>query len=101
MSKELDRLTKSDAGTAPPPGLSEFEYSRRKVIGICRSLSKASDAYLPSKTISSIKDYIGAGDRIIYSELTNFVYELSSVDSGIVATNLESLLTYAKHPLSV
>lgn len=93
---ELDKLTKlDDSNTSIPSKLSDFEYKKRKIGGIVKSLEKPVGDYNPQKTINSIQDYIANGDRILYSELTNIVYAMSSKERGTVATNLDSLLNYS------
>ena len=94
-NKALDNLLKSDeTATSPHTRLSQFEYNKRKIIGILASLRKPSDQYEPQKTISSIRSYITAGDRILYSELTSAIYAMDEEERGTVTTNLDSLTAY-------
>ena len=92
----LDRLTRADDGTiAKPRAKSNFMYRRQKIVGICTSLRKPCEEYSPVKTIESINDYIEAGDRIIYSEITTIVYAMSPEEQGTFNSNLETLMNYA------
>ena len=92
----LDRLTRADDGTiAKPRAKSNFMYRRQKIVGICTSLRKPCEEYSPAKTIESINDYIEAGDRIIYSEITTIVYAMSPEEQGTFNSNLETLMNYA------
>lgn len=92
----LERLTIADDGTiAKPRAKSNFMYRRQKIVGICTSLRKPCEEYSPAKTIESINDYIEAGDRIIYSEITTIVYAMSPEEQGTFNTNLETLMNYA------
>ncbi len=96
MSNELDNLIKSDDSTVSIQNkLPKFEYKKRKIGGIVKSLEKPVGDYKPQKTVQSIQDYISNGDRILYSELTNLVYTMSPKERGTVATNLDSLLNYS------
>ena len=70
-------------------------YRRKKIVGICASLSKPCEGYSPAKTIESIDDYIKAGDRIIYSEITTIVYAMTPEEQGTFNSNLETLMDYA------
>jgi len=95
MEKDITALAKSDSSaTSSTPGVENFEYCRRKIRGILTSLRYPSDKYLPEKTVKSITDYISAGDRVIYSELTNIVFTMTPEERGTVATNLDSLMSY-------
>lgn len=93
---KLDRLARDDNGTlAKPRAKSNFMYRRKKIVGICASLSKPCEGYSPAKTIESIDDYIKAGDRIIYSEITTIVYAMTPEEQGTFNSNLETLMDYA------
>lgn len=92
----LDRLASDDEGTvAKPRARSNFNYRRQKIGGICNSLRKPCGEYSPAKTIESINDYIKAGERIIYSEITSVIYAMSPEEQGIFNSNLEALMNYA------
>lgn len=97
IKDSLDQLTRTvDGKFTSPQTKSAFEYRRRKVIGICNSLSKSCEIYDPQKTIDSIKDYVGSDghNRIIYSEITNRVYAMSPQEQSTFNSNLEKLLDY-------
>lgn len=54
--------------------------------------------YDPQKTVENISAYITSTnklDRILYSEISNYVYSLEMSERGIFATNLEKLLLYS------
>lgn len=54
--------------------------------------------YDPQKTVENISAYITSTnklDRILYSEISNYVYSLEMPERGIFATNLEKLLLYS------
>lgn len=72
----------------------KFVANKRKVSGICRSLSKPTNEYDPVITIKSIKSYIEGLDRILYSEISNYVFSLGITERGIFVTNIEKLLHY-------
>ncbi len=92
----LDKLTRAETGDhAKPDTKYNFEYRRRKVISICKSLTIHSEDYDPSKTVDSISGYMSTdSERIIYSEITDHVYSMSSEEQGIFNSNLEKLLNY-------
>lgn len=92
---DLDRLAKTDEGDdMQPKAKSVFDDRRNKVIEICNSLGKPSAEYSPSGTMHLIEEYIKAWNRIIYSEITNIVYEMPSEEQGTFNSNLEKLMSY-------
>lgn len=65
---------------------------------ICRGLSLDSDKYKPEKTIEDINVYIQEQDkldRILYSVISNHVFDLSPEKRGTFTTNVEKLLVFA------
>lgn len=76
----------------------KFKNTKRKINGICRALTIYTQKYDPQKTVESISAYITSTnklDRILYSEISNYVYSLEMSERGIFATNLEKLLLYS------
>ena len=62
---------------------------------ICKALSMESLRYDPKVTVKNIDAYIDSSDRlnrILYSEISNYIY---SLERGIFATNVEKLLLYS------
>lgn len=76
----------------------KFTNTKRKINGICKALSLNTKDYDPQKTVENIASYISSSnklDRILYSEISNYVYSLEMLERGIFATNLEKLLLYS------
>lgn len=76
----------------------KFNNTKRKINGICEELSMNTQRYDPQKTVENISAYITSTnklDRILYSEISNYVYSLEMPERGIFATNLEKLLLYS------
>ena len=76
----------------------KFTYTKRKINSICKALSLKTQNYEPQKTVENIESYISSSnklDRILYSEISNYVYSLEMSERGIFATNLEKLLLYS------
>lgn len=75
-----------------------FKNTKRRINGICKALTLETQRYDPLKTISSIDLYISSNnklDRILYSEISNYIFSLETTKRGIFATNLEKLLLYS------
>lgn len=65
---------------------------------ICKALSMESLRYDPKLTVKNIDAYIDSSDRldrILYSEISNYIYSLEMEQRGIFATNVEKLLLYS------
>lgn len=76
----------------------KFNNTKRKINGICKALSMNTQKYDSQKTVENIASYITSTnklDRILYSEISNYVYSLEMSQRGVFATNLEKLLLYS------
>lgn len=77
---------------------SKYNYTKRKMNSICKALSMESLRYDPKLTVKNIDAYIDSSDRldrILYSEISNYIYSLEMEQRGIFATNVEKLLLYS------
>lgn len=75
-----------------------FKNTKRRINGICKALTLETQKYDPLKTISNIDLYISSNDkldRILYSEISNYIFSLETAKRGVFATNLEKLLLYS------
>lgn len=100
MTEKLDNLFKTDDGkqkiSASTP--QELVNSKRRIVGICNSLKTSSQEYKPEKTIASIQRYIDEPiktERILYSEISNYIFSLDPNERGTFATNAEKLLSFS------
>lgn len=67
----------------------KFNNTKRKINGICKALSMNTQKYDPQKTVENIASYITSTnklDRILYSEISNYVYSLEMSQRGVFAT---------------
>lgn len=79
-------------------GNKKLKYSKEQIIKICESLSYDADKFNPEVTYTVIKTYTKSSSRlprVLYSEITNYVYSLSTEERGGFATNIDKLLEYA------
>lgn len=98
MSNKVDGLFKSGLKSSKPADNTRFIYSKRKINGICNSLTTETNAYNVDKTIRSIITYLAESqklERILYSEISNYVFSLDMTERGIFATNIEKLLLFS------
>lgn len=92
----VDRLIKSARDTTVGDNKgTKYEKLKRGMQGICASLNYSSKRYEPDKTIKSIKNYIKNCNRILYSEITAFIFSLNEEQRGIFISNVEQLLIYS------
>lgn len=101
MDKNLDVLLKTENdASADTNDVHEdpFKYSKYRIKNICRALCLSSKDYKPERTVNAIKGYLSeksTRERILYSEISTFVYGLQSEEQGNFATNIEHLVSYA------
>lgn len=96
MKTKIDRLIGKTEGTNINPIKSESAYSSKKVWinRICNSLSRDTSRYDPEKTIHSLKAYVNKEERLLYSEISNYIFSLDDDAIGRFVTNLEKLVEY-------
>ena len=96
---DLDKLLRTeDKNPFVIEKSSKYNYTKRKMNSICKALSMESLRYDPKVTVKNIDAYIDSSDRldrILYSEISNYIYSLEMEQRGIFATNVEKLLLYS------
>lgn len=99
QKNKLEKLLKTnDRQPSPIHKNSKVSYSKRKLNNICISLSYDTKEFQPSRALNSIGGYVKSANhlpRILYSEITNYVYSLTVEERGKFATNVEALLYFA------
>jgi len=97
--RKIDKLLKADSHEADAQKLkgTDFEDLKRKMRGICISLNRPSDEYDSGRTIASIGRYAKLNTRIIYSEISAYVFSLSDAEIGDFVTNIETLLIKSRN----
>ncbi len=99
MNDRLDVLLKTDDKTTVSLDSSKkYINTKRKINGICKALSKETKDYNPVKTVENIQNYLDNKDkmeRILYSEISSYVFAMDMNARGIFATNVEKLMIYA------
>lgn len=71
--------------------------SKKRIKNICNSLSIPTNKYDPKKTVISIICYLRDKqkvDRILYSDISNYLYSLEEEARGIFTSNIDTLLNY-------
>lgn len=67
---------------------------------ICKSICRSTIDYNPEKTIITLKKYINSnkddkGNRLLYSEISKFIFELNEEQFGMFQTNIDALAEYS------
>ena len=74
------------------------EKTRKAMKSICESLSITSKEYQPENTVDVIVNYIRETeklDRMLYSEISYYIFGLSEGDRGVIVANMANLLDYS------
>lgn len=99
MNDKLDALLRNDdQSVVSLDNSGKFNYTKRRINGICRALCIGTKEYRPKMSVDYIRSYINATDkmdRILYSEISNYIFSLDMGERGIFATNVEKLLLYS------
>lgn len=77
---------------------SQYNYTKRKMNSTWKALSMESLRYDSKVMVKNIDAYIDSFDRldrILYSEISNYICSLEMEQRGIFATNVEKLLLYS------
>ena len=95
----LSTLTRTENNTVISLEQSKkFNEAKTQINGICRGLSTETQSYNPQDTIKDIDSYIISPyklERILYSEISDYVFSLGMSERGVFSTNLEKLLLHS------
>ncbi len=75
----------------------KYKNTKRQMRGLCNALSKDSSEYKPVVTVRSIDSYLKKTDkleRILYSEISNYIFGLNSAKRPTFYANIERLFLY-------
>lgn len=75
-----------------------FGDAKRKINTICKKLTTETQKYDPLNTVRDIDQYINSNgklSRILYSEISNYIFSLEGDKRGVFITNTEKLLLYS------
>ena len=81
-------------------GKNKRVQTQKAMQDICHSMMCSSKKYDPQETVEKILSYVQAEvklERILYSEISNFIFSLNESEIGIFNTNIDNLLQYAQN----
>ena len=94
----LDGLFKNDDNDDVVPTAKKLAGDIGNIGKICLSLNISSKEYEPDGSIDAIDTYLNNNDkldRILYSQISNYIFSLDESNRGIFITNTEKLLHFA------
>ena len=99
QNNNLDALFRTDEDSKMSlDELKKFQNTKRRIKGICKALIIRTNKYKPQRTVESIDKYISSTnklDRILYSEISSFIFSKEPYVRGVFVTNLEKLLLFS------
>ncbi|MBS6723681.1 MAG: hypothetical protein KH268_11940 [Clostridiales bacterium] len=73
----------------------KIEKMSEDMENICVMLSQSSKLFDPKKSFELIKQYIDDHDRLLYADISNYIFQLRSEEAvSVFQTNLENVLEY-------
>lgn len=98
MKENIEALLKNDSRqNVVERESSEYTSTKELMRKVCDKLSKSTQEFSCSELVDIIINYIECDiklERILYSELTNYIYSLDNETRGIFNTNIKKLLEY-------
>ena len=94
MSIEWDKTqkTESEENTDTTP---EYIANMQNAMDeICQMLSEESRNFKPPKFFAKMYSYISNNDRLLYTNITNYIFTLSEEIFGKLQTNIDSVVSY-------
>lgn len=101
MSIEWDKTqkTESEENTDTTP---EYIANMQNAMDeICQMLSEESRNFKPPKFFAKMYSYISNNDRLLYTNITNYIFTLSEENFGKLQTNIDSVVSYMYMELPV
>jgi hypothetical protein len=95
--REIDKLFPLNSANIPKSG-NKYSDSKNKIKEICESLSKDSSSYNPKATIQLISEYKRDEsylNRILYSDISAYIYMIDDQTRDNFISNTDQLITYA------
>lgn len=101
-NEKLNALERTDDGATSHvvklDNSKKYNNSKRKINQICRNLTLDTKSFIPIKSVEQIAVYLRTKDkmtRILYSEISNYMFNMESEQRMVFLTNVESLLIFS------
>lgn len=95
----IDRFLKTDDPdkTAEPSSVKRLDQTKQCIRELCESLGIECQHYKPDTTVDIVNNYIKNEkvlNRLLYSEISSYVFSLSEDKRANIDTNIDNLLNY-------
>ena len=101
-NEKLNALDRTDDGATSHvvklDNSKKYNNSKRKINQICRNLTLDTKSFIPIKSVEQIAVYLRTKDkmtRILYSEISNYMFNMESEQRMVFLTNVDSLLIFS------
>ena len=99
-NKTADFLDKTDEGDYIPKMKESKEYiaTKKFIVDLCKYLSKPSKEVYPDEVAKMLENYINSEERlqrILYSEISNYLFNLQSPERDSFISNVNDLHIYS------
>jgi hypothetical protein len=100
--RDLDCILKTDSETKEKridslENSNKYNNTKKQINTFCKNLNIQSSIYKPEETVKLLNGYLNTTDkldRILYSEMSSYIFGLTSDNRGNFLTNVEKLLVY-------
>lgn len=94
MDKNIEKLFKriEQADVAPQKSVGAYSGKKIRINEICTSLNEDTASFDPHKTLNLLQKYSKEEERLLYSEISNYIFSLESSSLGKFITNLDSMI---------
>ena len=105
IEKTIEGLTKRDDNSSNAETIKKdnekLEITKKIICDLCGSLMVETNSYRPESSIKCINSFLSSEskmERILYSEISNYIFYLDGEEKrGIFATNVDNLLKYVNN----
>ena len=98
MKKDINKLMRlEEINEVLPKNSKVFNKHKKKIEMLCKSLTYPIEDYSPEMTCNSVKSFLKEKEtigRILYSELSNIIFDLDDNKRGLFGMNVEKLLLF-------
>ena len=93
--EKTDMVTQKEQTAIPKVAKQKIAQMSEDIERICKALSQSSKDFDKIKVFEQIDNYINTHDRLMYAEISNYIFQLQSdQEVSVFQTNLESVLEF-------
>lgn len=94
--QDVDKGKSEDFHTATPEGkkVTRMEQMQKEMDEICQLLSVESKEFSASEFLNKVEKYIVRNERLLYTNITNYIFTLDDQCFGVLLTNIDNVVVY-------